>query len=272
MAHLFTAAWAALILFSTVAWASPVLAQVFLVEPMEKGIFGSSDPTPTFLWPGRDAKAVLIMIPGGDGHLGLTPERTDLGGFYGNTLKRLSDPALTSGRLDVVVFDNPYRMLVGDAAPTARASSDHLSRIESVVRYYRDKFAKPVWLMGHSNGAVSVTEFWRKIHGGENEKLIEGMVVSSARNGISFPDDTAIPVLFLHHEKDGCLKSEAHRSKAVYESLKANGNEKTEYAWITGGQPEAANACYSGYHMYWGAGAEVADTIDRFITRHVTPR
>lgn len=279
MTHLFrrsgtvrAAAMAAFVVFSAVAGASAGLSQVLLVAPLETGIFGSSDPTPTFLWPGRDATAVLIMIPGGEGHLGLTPERTDLGGFYGKTLKRLSDPSLTSGRLDVVVFDSPYRIPVGDSYPTARSSPDHLSRIESVVRYYKEKLAKPVWLMGHSNGAASVTEFWKSIHGGEKEKLVDGMVISSARNGISLPDDTALPVLFLHHRKDGCLKSEAHRSNAVHERLKANGNGKTEYAWITGGESETANACHSGHHMYFGAGAEAADAIDRFVTRHTAQR
>lgn len=258
---------AALILAGMLFWASAGSAQVFLVAPVETGLFGSSDPTPTFLWPGKEAKAVLVMIPGGDGHLGLTPERTNLGGFYGHTLKRLSDPALTSGGLDVVVFDSPYRMLVGDSYPTARTASDHLGRIESVVRYYRDKLGKPVWLMGHSNGAVSVTEFWKDIRGGDKRDLIAGLVVSSARNGISLPDDTDIPVLFLHHGKDGCAKSDSRSSVSAYEALKAANKSRTGFVWITGGEGEAANPCYSGYHMYFGAGAEAAAAIDAFITR-----
>jgi hypothetical protein len=258
---------AALIFVMAMGWASTGSAQVFYVEPLEEGGSGSSEPTATFLWPGKDSKFVLIMIPGGDGHLGLTPERTDLGGFYGHTLKRLSDPSLTSGRFDVVVFDSPYRMLVGDAYPTTRAMPDHLSRIESVVRYYKDKLHKPVWLMGHSNGAVSVTEFWRSIHDGEKRTLIDGLVVSSSRNGIHFPDDTRIPVLFLHHEKDGCPKAESRSSMAAFESLKSAGNNKVEYVWITGGEAESANQCYSGYHMYFGAGEEAANAIDRFIVK-----
>lgn len=258
-------AGAALIFISVMIWASTSSAQVFFVEPIETGVFGSSDLTPTFLWPGKNSNAVLIMIPGGDGYLGLTPERKDLGGFYGNTLKRLSDPALTSGRLDVVIFDSPYRMLVGDAYPTARAATDHLSRIESVVRYYKDKLNKPIWLMGHSNGAVSVTEFWRSIHDGSKASLIDGVIVSSSRNGISFPDDTSIPVLFLHHRKDSCQKSSSSVSMRAYESLKLTDKNKVEYIWISGGEAESANSCYSGYHMYFGAGAEVADAIDAFI-------
>jgi hypothetical protein len=258
---------AALVIIAAMSWASTSSAQVFLVEPIEKGIFGSSEPTPTFLWSGKNSKAVLIMIPGGDGHLGLTPERKDLGGFYGNTLKRLSNPSLTSGSIDVVIFDSPDRLLVGEAYPISRTTSDHLSRIESVVRYYKNKLNKPIWLMGHSNGAVSITEFWKHIHNGEKRTLIDGLVMSSSRNGISFPDDTNIPVLFLHHWKDACSKSNSRSSMSEYESLKSANNNRTEYVWIRGGEEESGNSCHSGYHMYSGAGAEVSDAIDKFIIR-----
>jgi len=259
------ASWArmTLIVVSAMCWASLISAQVIFVDPIEKD---SSGPTPTFLWTGKDAKAVLIMIPGGDGHLGLTPERTDLGGFYGNTLKRLSDPSLTSGSLDVVVFDSPDQLAAGDVYPTSRTTPDHLSRIESVVRYYKDKFNKPVWLMGHSNGGVSVTEFWKYIHGTAKEDLIAGIVISSSRIGITFPDNTNIPVLFMHHLKDNCPKADASASENAYESLKSTDKSKVAFVWIKGGEADGGRICYSGYHMYYGAGEEAANAIDGFIT------
>lgn len=249
-----------------VCWASATSAQVFLVDQIESGLLASSEPTPTFLWPGKNSKAVLIMIPGGYGHFGLASEQNDRDGFFRNTLKPLTDPSLTSGSIDVVIFDSPYYLPDDRAYPASRATSDHLSRIESVVRYYKEKLNKPVWLMGHSNGAVSVTEFWRNIHDGDRRGLISGLVVSSSRNGISFPDDTDIPVLFLHHEKDPCPYDDLGINMHVYENLKAIDHSKIEYALIKGGESERGNSCTSGYHMYFGAGLEVAKTIDSFIT------
>ena len=263
---------AAFLLICALTWASPCPAQVFQVEPIQSGMFSSSESTTTFLWPGRDAQAVLIMIPGGEGHLGITPDRTDLGGFYGATLKPLSDPVLTSGSLDVVVFDSPYRIPSEGSYPTARMESDHLSRVESVVRFYRDKLNKPIWLMGHSNGAVSITEFWKSIHDGDKRDLISGLVISSARNGISLPDDTAIPVLFLHHAKDGCTNASSSSSQAVYEDLKSAGRSRTNFVWITGGESEPQNPCHSGYHMFFGAGQEAAAAMDAFIAGEKGPR
>ena len=205
------------------------------------------------------------MILGGDGHLGLAPDQTDLEGFYGKTLKPLSDPAATSGSLDVVIFDSPYRMAPGDTYPTSRMSPDHLGRMEDVIRTYRNKLGKPVWLMGHSNGAASVTEFWKSIHDTDKKDLISGLVISSARNGISLPDDTDIPVLFLHHRNDACANSRSSSSWGVYESLASAGRSRTDYVWITGGESEPQNSCHSGYHMFFGAGQEAASAIDAFI-------
>jgi hypothetical protein len=97
-------------------------------------------------------------------------------------------------------------------------------------------------------------------------------VISSARNGISLPDDTAIPVLFLHHAKDGCANASSRRSQAVYEDLKSAGRSRTAYVWITGGESEPQNPCHSGYHMFFGAGQEAAAAMDGFITGEKGPR
>jgi hypothetical protein len=94
-------------------------AQVIAISPS-----ASSEATPTlnFVWQSKNTKAVLIFIPGGEGHLGITPDRKNLGGFYGSTLKPLSDPSLTSGHFDVVIFDNPTPLPVGKTYPVSRTS------------------------------------------------------------------------------------------------------------------------------------------------------
>ncbi len=239
------------------------IAEVVAVEPTATGLFRSSEPTLTFHWGASDPRAVLIMIPGGEGHIGLTRERQDLGGFYRRALKPLSDASETSGTLDVVVFDSPYPLPAGDVYPTSRGSSDHLDRIESVVRYWRDKLGKPVWLMGHSNGAISVAEFLR-----EKGDIVDGVIVSSSRNGIKVPDDTALPVLFLHHRNDACSKSAPQRASAAFDDLRSASRSAASFNWIEGGRPEPGNPCASGFHMYFGAELDAAKAIDSFISAH----
>lgn len=251
-----------LLVFLALLFSQPTRAQVYSIEPIEKGFLYLSASTNTFVWESKEAKATLIFIPGGEGQLKLTPDRKDLGGFYGNTLKPLSDPTKTSGLFNVVLFDSP--VVLPSRSMGSRSTADHMMRIESVVLYYKAKFNKPIWLMGHSNGALSETEFYKYLLDKKKEGLISGMIYSSARNGATFNSDTNLPVLFLAHEQDGCSASTPSNSKRVYEDLKKTNKEKTEYVLIKGGSAEAGEPCRSGYHMYYGAAEEAYKVIDSF--------
>ena len=243
----------------------PSLAEVISVDSVLAGKAFSPDKTKTFLWRARNPAATLVFVPGGEGRLGLADDRKDLGGFYGNTLRPLSDPSLTVGRLNVVVFDSPTMLSLGTLYPTSRATADHLMRIESVVLYYKEKLNKPIWLMGHSNGAASVTEFFKYLQKNKKENLVAGVIYSSGRNGSDFSAATTnLPVLFLAHSNDGCAGSTNAESKSVYERLKRVDTARVDYVLIKGGTSEG-DPCRSGYHMFYGASAEAYKAIDSFI-------
>jgi len=246
-------------------------AQVVSVPFNERGILFNTAPTLTFLWPAQKPRVTLIFIPGGEGRIGLLPDRKALGGFYGATLKPLSDASLTSGSFNVVVFDSPVNLPVGTHYPYSRQGSEHLLRIESVVRYYKELYALPVWIMGHSNGAVSITEFYKMLQKSQKESLVEGAIYSSARNGSSFNDNTNMPVLFLAHERDGCEKSNPSQSRDVYEQLRKNDPQRVEYVLIRGGEPQSQHPCNSGFHMFYGAGEEAYKAIDQFAGAYQKP-
>jgi hypothetical protein len=243
---------------------SLALAQVVSIEFKEKGFMFSDAPTLNFLWPAKQAKATLIFIPGGEGRLGITLDRKNLGGFYGSTLKPLSDPALSRGELNVVVFDSPIQ-LPGVEFPTSRQSSEHLLRIESVVRHFKDQFGLPVWIMGHSNGAVSITEFYKMLQKSKKEDLIEGAIYSSARMGSNFNDKTRLPILFLGHEREQCPKSLPSSAKMVFEQQQKTNPSKTEFTLIKGGEAQPQNPCSSGFHMFYGASEEAYTAIEKFV-------
>ena len=242
-----------------------LFAQVFPIDPIKTGWQYSDDKTKTFLWESKNPKATLIFIPGGEGKLNLADDRKDLGGFYGATLKPLSISSLSSGALNVVIFDSPVTLNSGTTYPHSRTTRDHMMRIESVVLYYKDKLKLPVWLMGHSNGAVSITEFYQYLQKNKKENMVAGMVYSSARNGATFNSDTTnLPVLFLAHKEDGCSKSTNKNSWSAYEDLKKVDKAKLEYILIEGGTAEG-DPCRSGYHMFYGASPQAYKAIDSFI-------
>ncbi len=241
------------------------LAEVVAVDFKEKGLFFGEEPTLNFVWPSSQAKATLIFLPGGEGRLGITPERSNLGGFYGATLKPLSDEKITGGLFNVVVFDSPVHLPAGVDYPYARQSKEHLLRIESVIQYFKQRFGLPIWLMGHSNGAVSLTEFYKKLKQDHNENLVDGAVYSSARNGADFGDKTKLPILFLAHERDGCEKSLPSSSKSVFDRQQQNNPMRTKYVLIKGGEAQAQHRCSSGFHMFYGASQEAYSAIEAFF-------
>jgi hypothetical protein len=256
--------------FFILAFSTSTIAQVIPISPLTQDGAAPAEPTLTFLWASPQAKAVLIFIPGGEGRLKLTPERKSLGGFYGGALKPLSDPTLTSALFHVVVFDSPVDLPVGTIYPVSRASADHLMRIDSVVRHYKNKFSLPIWLMGHSDGVASMVEYFKKLQDTRQENIIEGMVYSSARNGVFFRTGTRVPILFLAHEQDGCAKSTVSNSTSHYKALTGQGNTQLAYVLIRGGQAEG-NPCSSGFHMFNGAYEQAYRAIDAFASPRLMP-
>ena len=118
--------------------------------------------------------------------------------------------------------------------------------------------------MGHSNGAVSITEYYKYLKREKRDTTIAGMIYSSARNGADFPADTHLPVLFLAHEKDGCRISTNYASRVVYDNLSKTNTHKTQYVVLKGGEEESGHPCASGHHMFYGASDEAYKAIDAF--------
>jgi len=129
-------------------------AEVIPIQPLESCFSCSSKPSMTMYWQGKESKAVVIFIPGGEGYIGLKEGELDHPYQFFQTLKRLTNPDLTSGKFDVVLLDSPSELSPNQMYPSARGAFDHMIRIESAIRYYKEKTGLPVWLMGHSNGGI----------------------------------------------------------------------------------------------------------------------
>lgn len=241
--------------------------EVIPVQPIESCFLCNSSPSMTMYWQGKDSKAVLIFIPGGEGYVGLKPGQTDLKSYYIQMLKRLADPTLTSGQFDLVLLDSPGELSPRQPYPSARGSFDHLIRIESAIRYYKEKTGLPVWLMGHSNGGISLTEFIKYAQKNNKMDLISGVIASGIRTESNFDAPVAFPMLFIHHKNDACQHCFPSASLANYEKVKQFNTAVTEFEYVTGGEAEQKDPCRSGFHMYYGAGEEVAKDIDEFMSR-----
>lgn len=260
--------------------AGSAYAQAIPVMPTYTGLFASSDPTMTFLFEAAEAKATMVFIPGGEGRRGVKPEWTASHGYFSSyhfnvMLRSLSDPTVTSGQFNIAIFDSPADLPTAKHWSAARASTDHLSRLEDVVRHYKERFGKPVWVMGHSMGSISITELYKRLQDRKSEDLVAGLILSGGQNGTSFNyETTKLPVLVLHHENDECVGNTIGHAKRIHTRLREAGNTAAELVLINSGtrSPDSNNPCRSGYHMYSGAGSDVAKVLDQFMNKHLVSR
>lgn len=253
--------------------------QAIAVPASETSIFGTAPPTMTFLFEAKDAGITLVFVPGGGGNFGIQPDWTEehrhFSYHFNRMLRTLTDPKTTSGRTNLVIFDNPTDMPFRRGWSGARTTPEHLSRVEDVVRFYGDKLGQPVWLMGHSAGAISITELYKRLQSKKQERLVAGLIYSAGIFGASFDNaSTRLPVLVIHHEKDECVSTKPANAIDVYTGLKEAGNLDAELAMLSTGRrsPNGQDPCTSGFHMYLGANAEASRAIDQFIAKHLTPR
>ncbi len=234
--------------------------------PQQTSNAGAPPQTFTLYWPAVKADATLVLIPGGNGHIGISPARTSLANPFYLGLKRLSDPGLSKGNINVVIFDSPYEMDPNSRSyPSGRATDDHLSRIDAVVKFYEGRTGKPVFLMGHSNGAVSVTEYVRYLQRKQAGNTIRGLILSSTRNGTFLNAPIDLPVMFLHHEKDGCRDSTLEASEKLYQSVRPLNQSGTDFQLVSTGEAQSGFPCNSGYHMFFRADEEVSQRLEAFI-------
>jgi hypothetical protein len=237
---------------------TPTLSQVIPVDPLTKGFF-ITQQTMTMLHEIRGAELTVIVVMGHPGHFGL---KTGDHFVKNQTARMMRDlPYRSKIKTNVVILDSPL-FLQGIGA---RSNSDHLSRIESVVAFYKEKFNVPVWLFGHSDGSISVSEYLNGSN--DSNKLLAGAILSAGRDETRATKDWKTPALVLHHEKDACDVTTFGGAQRYFTRIKEKNTSATEFATVVGGISSGA-ACSTGYHMYEGAFDETLGLIEGFIARH----
>ena len=241
-----------LFLLSWIFVSSLANAQVFDVP------YKDDAPTRTLLIPVRNAKAVVLLFPGGGGVLRLQDDGSTTN-FH--TFVRSKDLWAQYG-IDTVLVDTPYDL--GAGMRNSRSIRDHQQRILNVVNYYRDKFNLPVWIFGHSMGTVSVTEF---VNGGKDkERLVAGVIVAGTYRSASIDSDVTIPVMAIHHTDDGCASTPLVTSERIIEGR----SPKTIslLIQIDGGVSEGDVCGSKAYHGFNQKESEFIKSAAQFILKN----
>lgn len=235
-----------------------VSSEVLPVEPMSKSLIGTR-PTMTFLSEATNAEVTLVLVMGYPGHFGLKTGDSEVRNQTARML--LAIPYRPRVKANVVILDSPSP-LQGIAA---RSSADHLERLHSVVKFYAHKLNKPVWIFGHSDGSVSVSEYLNRSI--ENRNSVAGVILSAGRSETRITDDWSIPALVLHHDRDGCDVTPYEGAQRYYSAIKARNSALTELATVQGGV-SSGSPCSTGFHMYERANGEALAYIEEFLYRN----
>ncbi|QWD90484.1 alpha/beta hydrolase [Polynucleobacter sp. MWH-Braz-FAM2G] len=215
-------------------------------------------PTRTLLTPVKNAKAVVLLFPGGGGVLNLKDDGSTKN-FH--TFVRSKDLWAQYG-IDSVLVDTPYDL--GGGMRNSRSIRDHQQRILNVVNYYKEKLNLPVWIFGHSMGTVSVTEF---VNGGkEKEKLIAGVIVAGTYRSATIDSDVKVPVLAVHHVDDGCASTPIATSERIIDSRPKQSN--SQFIQIDGGISEGDVCGSKAYHGFNQRESELIRVVAQFILKN----
>ena len=164
------------------------------------------------LQPDKPAPAVLLLMTGGTGRVGIF----DNGSLRneGNFLVRSRGRFVQQGYA-VAVIDTPSDksnapFMGGDF----RESPEHATDLATVIAWARQRFGKPVWLVGTSRGTQSVAYLATTLTGAsapDGIVLTSSVLVSTpegrsaARSVQDMPlEKLRMPVLVVHHERDDC--------------------------------------------------------------------
>ena len=221
-----------------------------------------------------DVLANVVLFPGGHGRIKASEDGPK--GLNGNFLIRTRDQMAAQG-FNVISVDAPSDKqqsgkLGGMFQSGFRRSTEHASDIKDLIKKIKEENSLPIWLVGTSRGTESVTNFAVR-----NSDQIQGIVLTSSivesnRMGWGLAEydleEIKVPTLFVHHEKDGCSKTQASGIPRIAKKL--SHAPLVEVKIVTGGKKGKPKKVCGGksHHGYLGIEDEVIGIMASFIKTH----
>ena len=225
----------------------------------------------------RGQKVVLILLPGGGGHVNLDDKGCPHA-LVGNSLVR-SIPLFNGLGFVTALVDAPSDHSGDDGLAGFRLAPDHAEDLGKAIADVRARTQGQVWVVGTSRGSISAVNAATRLSG---MAAPDGVVLTSAlmvgsdsrvrpwlyqtvfEAGL---EDIKVPVLVVGHAADKCLRSPARLMERI--TARTSG-AREQVVTVTGGPgydgAVSIDACVGkSPHGYADQEAEVATGIARFI-------
>lgn len=204
----------------------------------------------------KDYKATILFFDGGSGNI-----RDCFGTNSENFLICRSVWYFSSSgiKMEDIPFNFPYPSI---KAQTLRIDDKHFNVIQKKVNKLRAAGHNRIWLMGISNGAISV------LYAGERQvEGVEGLIAINPGASGRFNNfiKITLPLLLITHELDGGLTG---YSEGIFKSLCPNSTRPQNTIFsggVTGTSREAKGSTQKYQHGLRGLEKEFANVVINFI-------
>lgn len=222
--------------------------------------------------PSGAPRGIVLIYPGGAGFLVASS-----GVFYGAFRREFAALGFLAAVVDVP-SDQPQGLEEGGRHDRFRIDPRHTQDGRTVIDRLRTQAPVPVYVMGHSMGAISAAHLGATVEG------IDAIVLASSptNRGGQGSNWTSIPsvslnkiktsVLLVHHEYDGCGGSTFDGAKQYPPLFTASA--RVSFIDVGGGPaPESSNPCVgNNYHSFFGLRRQVAAGIIRWLNGETVTR
>ncbi|MES2978669.1 MAG: alpha/beta hydrolase [Pseudomonadota bacterium] len=215
-----------------------------------------------------EVKATVVLLVGGHGGLQLSSQgRASWGN--NNFLARTAQD-FAAQQLAVALVDAPSDRQTPPYLSGFRQTAEHAEDLKAVMAHLRQRYGKPVLLVGTSRGTQSAGAAALALQGGGGP---DGLVLTSSiltdsggRALTRMPlENLTIPVLAVHHEQDACRHCRFSDFPAMTTKIKSPLKVLTYRGGNDVGEPCEAMA----YHGFNGLEAQVVNDIGAWIRQTV---
>jgi dienelactone hydrolase len=215
----------------------------------------------------ENPQASVILFAGGHGGLQINPNGGFKWGEY-NFVVRARQLFAQNG-LSVAVVDAPSDRQTAPFLGGFRQRPEHVADIKAVIAWLKQQANVPVWLVGTSMGTLSAAFIATQVGPGDGgpDGLVLTSTILSFGGGRPVPamplQKITIPVLVVHHEKDGCKLCAYAQIPTVMEKLSST--PKKELLTFKGGENRGDPCEALAYHGFNGLDKDVVAKIAEWI-------
>jgi pimeloyl-ACP methyl ester carboxylesterase len=227
--------------------------------------------------PEQAPRAVLVLMTGGTGRLGIF----DNGSLRneGNFLVR-SRALFVQHGYAVVLPDTPSDHSTSPfLGGTFRESPEHAADLAAVIGWARQRFSRPVWIVGTSRGthSAALAALSPPGVGTPDGLVLTSTILTSSRFGPAMarpvPDmpleRVHVPVLVAHHQQDQCEVCPPSQLPRLMDKFKST---HAKLLTFEGGQSSGPPCEAFAHHGFNGIEGKVVDDIAAWIDPLIPPR